>query len=303
MSVKYVNGLLSAQSSRILSSEKLKNLASLEQTEFIKQLHELNYGPGFSKVNTIEEIINYETESINNLLKTYNELDHLRIVVFYDYFLSSIQSLYKHKVFNLSLNEVSNQLVDLKQLKDAILSGLTSQLVDFYRGLIELININIKNVDALDDLSNVVVKVSYEYLYDYLGKNKEKGLTDFLEYKIDLLNLNYAAQMNNYDEFNNRVLIERGDLYKVIIKSKDFTDLLNNQMQNYNVIFQRDLIKLLKENSLYEMPNITNEFLTEKIRNFKYDLTSSNHILYFVLSSLEQFKIFKEIYFGVYDGK
>lgn len=303
MSVKYLNGLLSAKSDQILNEEELLRLASLPKGEFLKALSLKDFGPSFSHVEKIEDIINSETNKLNNLLIPFEKLNNLRIVIFYDSLLSSILSLYKHKIFNLKLNEVFNELVSNNELEEAILLNLVTRVNPFLKELIELINISIKKITKIDDLNNTIVKISYEYLIDYLDKSKEKELKDYLLYKIDLLNLNFASQNSDYEKITNKVLIERGDLYKVVIKSKDFNDLLNNQLAFYDAVLQQKILKLLKEGNLYLISDITNKFLLEKIRNYKYDLINQNHILYYSLVSLEQLKIFKEIYYGVYDGK
>lgn len=231
MSIDYVNGVISAREKRLLTKDELKTLSNISKDKLVKELHQMGYGPKFRDVETIEEILDYELEEVDDLIKPLKELDNLRIVVFYDNLLTSLTSLYKHKYFNLSLSKDHNPLISFDVLYDAVVNGLVSRLDKFYLNLIEIINSNVKNVSSLVDLNNLIVKLSYEYLYDYLVNNrKNKGLLDYVAYKIDLMNLNYSLLINDRKEVEEKALILRGDLYKIVLDSKDNEDLIINRL-------------------------------------------------------------------------
>lgn len=303
MSIDYVNGVISAREKRLLTKDELKTLSNISKDKLVKELHQMGYGPKFRDVETIEEILDYELEEVDDLIKPLKELDNLRIVVFYDNLLTSLTSLYKHKYFNLSLSKDYNPLISFDVLYDAVVNGLVSRLDKFYLNLIEIINSNVKNVSSLVDLNNLIVKLSYEYLYDYLVNNrKNKGLLDYVAYKIDLMNLNYSLLINDRKEVEEKALILRGDLYKIVLDSKDNEDLIINRLSLYDNLMREEMSEIFYKSSYYELPNVTNEFLKRKIRTYRYDLTSQNHILYYIEAIKQQAKALKEIYYGVYDG-
>lgn len=200
--VFYSNARAVVLEKALFGSERTKRLVEAENLdEVFKIFSEVNFGgdKAFEDKIDAEEIINRETSELLSFIKTVSPDENIKKVILYPYDFRNAEAIVKAKFLKIEYESLlsPNGVFDVKFLKEKIFED---EYGAFPKELAKALNLADAAFVEKKATGQFINSLFTKALYDELFSLKIKNgiLSEILNAKVDLLNVNIALRLRDY---------------------------------------------------------------------------------------------------------
>ncbi len=277
-------------------------IGARDALEALKVLEDTHYAKEFRKTisklapKDYQEILKDDLKSAKKLLLSLTEDKNLIkfLLSFFDFY--NLKLLFKEKIFKKNLQDFLFQegSQDPEELKKAVLGEKKAKIEEDFKEIIERANLVSNKMTDPFFLENYFDKERMYFLLSLAKKMKNQWIKDYLQMKIDFLNLINIARMYLLEkrEKIKEILIEGGKIKwetELFEKCKTFKELILNKKREFEEKVYSIVKDYLEDENLKKLAKRLENLEMEYLKSSRYLLAGPEiFITYFTAREIAQ---------------
>jgi len=289
MNYPYANGIINAIENQLFNQNQYSKLHKISENDFIKQLKEFGYG---LNDDNVEASIASEMLKLRELINEISPNHKTTNLFFLEADAVNIKALLKRKVFNSQVNVLlDGGNILYEKLEQALFyedfSDLPKDIVVLLKDIIKKIEEEISPYE----LSVLVDKKIYQYIFKSLPLLKDLALKEYFQLVVDVKNIIMfiRAKAINWNYQRLSMMFLKNGLISLTIFEEAYQKTTEDSIitlfkEYYNEVISDGLKRYFLNNDIDLLERYLEQMIINIMRKHRYDSFGIGTIIYYYLA-------------------